>query len=43
MVFAVTLDRHGQIDYMIEIDRGGYTDLQPGILESEITLLSDAA
>jgi hypothetical protein len=39
-VFAVTVDRYGQIDYMIEIERGGYTDLQPGILEDEITLVA---
>ena len=38
-IYAITIDRDGQIDYMIEIDRDGYSDLQPGILEDEITLL----
>lgn len=38
-VFAITVDRERNVDYLIEIDRGTYTDLQPGILEHEITLL----
>jgi hypothetical protein len=38
-VFAITIDAELHIDYMIEIDRGEYTDLQPGILEDEIMLL----
>lgn len=38
-VFAITIGIDGQIDYMIEIPRDGYTDLQPCILENEITLL----
>ncbi|WP_148087919.1 hypothetical protein [Gemmata obscuriglobus] len=37
-VFAITVGADGQIDYMIEIGRDGYSDLQPGILEDEITL-----
>ena len=42
-VFGVTIDRYGHLDYIIEIDRDGYTDLQPGILESELTLLDAAS
>ena len=38
-VFAITFGADGQIDYLIEIGRDGYSDLQPGILESEMTLL----
>jgi len=38
-IFAVTIYIQGPIDYIIEIDRGAYTDLQPGILEGEITYL----
>ena len=38
-VFAITFVADGQVDYMIEIERDGYSDLQPGILEGEITLL----
>lgn len=38
-VFAITVGADGQIDYLIEIGRGGCSDLQPGILEGEITLL----
>jgi hypothetical protein len=40
-VFAITVDAHRLIDYIIEIDKGAYHDLQPGILESEMTLLAD--
>lgn len=36
-VFAITVDFEGRIDYIIEVDRGGYSDLQAGILEHEIT------
>jgi hypothetical protein len=36
-VFAITVDAEGRVYYMIEIDRGGYSDLQPGIQEHEIT------
>jgi hypothetical protein len=36
-VFAIDFDRERYISYTIEIDRGQYSDLQPGILESEIT------
>ena len=38
-VFPITIGADGQIDYLIEIQRTGYTDLQPGILEDELTLL----
>ena len=38
-VHAVTVDAYGYHDYMIEIDNGGHTTLQPGIAEDEITLL----
>jgi hypothetical protein len=39
-VFAITIDAEGRIDYMIEMmDRDGFGDLQPGILEDEMTLL----
>ena len=37
-VVAITVGAEGQIDYMIEVV-GGDDLLQPGILESEITLL----
>jgi hypothetical protein len=39
-VFAITVDREQCIDYLIEIDRGDYRELQPGILEHEITMLA---
>jgi hypothetical protein len=35
-IFAVTIDANGLHDYMIRVD--GQPELQPGILESEITL-----
>ena len=35
-IFAITIDAEGQIDYMIEVERG---EIQPGILENEISLL----
>jgi hypothetical protein len=38
-VFAITVDKERQVDYLIEINRGAYSDLQPGILEHEITLV----
>jgi hypothetical protein len=38
-IFAITVDAQRQIDYIIEIDQGSYTDLQPGVLEHEIELL----
>jgi hypothetical protein len=42
-VFAITLGADGQIDYMIEIfGDDGYSDLQPGILESEMMLFDPA-
>jgi hypothetical protein len=41
-VFAITVDRYGQVDYMIDIGQGAYSDLQPGILENEMTLLGTA-
>jgi hypothetical protein len=42
-VFGITIDRYGRVDYIVEIDCGGYTDLQPGILESEMVLMDAAA
>jgi hypothetical protein len=36
-VFAIEVDKERCILYVIEIDMGAYSDLQPGILESEIT------
>lgn len=38
-VFAITMAHDGQIDYIIEIPMGGYSDLQPGIYENEMILL----
>ena len=40
-IFAITIDAKQSIDYMIEIDMGTFSDLQPGILENEMTLLKD--
>ena len=37
-IFAITIDGEGMIDYMIAINGGA--DLQPGILENEITYLA---
>lgn len=42
-ISAITVDGDGHIDYLIEISRGDYSDLQPGILENEITLLENDA
>lgn len=39
-VFGITLAHDGTIDYIIEIHHKGYSDLQPGILEHEITLIT---
>jgi hypothetical protein len=36
-VFAIDVDKERCISYVIEIDMGQYSDVQPGILESEIT------
>jgi hypothetical protein len=36
-VFAITLDLHGRLDYMIDEREG--LDIRPGILENEISLL----
>jgi hypothetical protein len=41
-VFAITVDRDGQIDYMIEVRQGEFSELQPGILENEMTHLGAA-
>jgi hypothetical protein len=41
-VFGITFVADGQVDYLIEIGRDGYSDLQPGIYEDEITLLEAA-
>lgn len=38
-VFAITVDAEGRVDYMIDISRGEYSDLQPGILEDEMMLI----
>jgi hypothetical protein len=43
IVFGITLDRYGRMDYLIEIDCGEYTELQAGILESEMVLVDAAA
>ena len=42
-IFAITIDAERQIDYIIEINEGESHDLQPGILDHEITLLGDPA
>jgi hypothetical protein len=42
-VFGVIFDRYGELGYIIEIERDGYTDLQPGILESEMALMEAAS
>jgi hypothetical protein len=39
-IFAITVDLEGQIDYLIRLDDDP-GDLQPGILENEITLLNN--
>lgn len=39
-IFAITIGADSQVDYMIEVV--GQDDLQPGILEDEITLLEAA-
>lgn len=41
-IFAITIDRENNIDYIVEIDQGDYSDLQPGIYEDEITLDLDS-
>jgi hypothetical protein len=38
-IYAITIDGYGQIDYLIDVGRDGFSDIQPGILEDEITLL----
>src|SRR5262249_17023958 len=42
-IFAITIGADGQLDYIIEIEQGQYSDLQGGVLEDEITLLGSAA
>jgi hypothetical protein len=42
-VFAITIDRYGHFDYMLEIDGDESGALQPGILEGEMTLLDAGA
>ncbi|MCI0702310.1 MAG: hypothetical protein L0241_14605 [Planctomycetia bacterium] len=41
-VEAIMLDRYGQTSYMIGFD-GSEEDFQPGILESEMTMLEEAS
>jgi hypothetical protein len=38
-IYAITFDGDGQFDYMIDTGRDGFREIQPGILENEITLL----
>jgi hypothetical protein len=38
-VFAITVDKDGNVDYIVE--RDGHSQLQAGILENEATLLTD--
>ena len=40
-IHAITVSPDGSIDYMIELIRGDYIDIQPGILEHEITLIGN--
>ncbi len=40
-IFAITIDAENQIDYIIAIRQGEYDELQPGILENEITRLDE--
>jgi hypothetical protein len=40
MVVAITINRDGKIDYVIKLDQvGGAGALQPGVPESDVTLL----
>jgi hypothetical protein len=39
IVYAITVDSERLVDYMIKIDEGGCSNLQPGIQEEELTLL----
>ncbi|WP_020475688.1 phospholipase D-like domain-containing protein [Zavarzinella formosa] len=38
-IFAITVDSEGQIDYIVDIGRGEYSELQNGIYEDEIISL----
>lgn len=38
-IFAITIDEYRQIDYIVSIDKGDHHDLQPGIVETEMSLL----
>ncbi len=41
-VICITFSANGEVDYIIELDdRKGY-DHQPGIIESEMTLLTES-
>jgi hypothetical protein len=40
-IFVISLDATGRVDYIIEVDRGDFSDLQAGVQEDEITLLAD--
>jgi hypothetical protein len=40
-ICAITIGPDHVVDYMIEIERDGYSEIQPGILENEITLAED--
>ena len=42
-VFAITVDWMRRVDYIIEIDQGSHSDLQPGILDDEMVLLGDSS
>ncbi len=42
-ICAITIAADRQIEYMVEIDMGTHSDLQPYILEDEIRLLEDNA
>jgi hypothetical protein len=35
-IFAITVDTDGHISYTLEIESGGYSDLEPAILEHQI-------
>ena len=42
-VFAITLDVHGLVDYMVDVGTDAISDLRPGIEESEMKLVTDRA
>jgi hypothetical protein len=39
-IYAITIDAEGRIDYMIQLDENATRNIQPGILENEITLIT---